>query len=493
MAVAEGRPRTSAVAGEDARPWWQAHWLLIAALVCAIAAQARPLSFFFFQDDYVAWGEIVSNGTPDYVWNLLTLQDLTPNWRVMTGLTYLVSYHLFGVSALPTHVVMLVLHAAVVALLYRATWRLTSSAAAAFAAAIVMGTSPAYAGALGQIGSVTYTWGAFFLAAALNACIEAAFARSGRRSNIWLANGALLFVFAIASNESMAIKFPVFGLTLLLLDDTKGIERRIWRVTLRTLPFAAIGFAAAISFTLCDCTAAEDTFGTDNAHRTTLIYLGRLVYPVGLESPQYIDLPHLWAGIGLLSATAVMLARGPAIGRIGVAWMLLAIVPHALIETHTAHRFVYLAVPGFALVAAGAVAWIEPLVRARGAALASGAAVAAFAAVAPWYAWETHLQNESYREATDDWRLLHDEAARAFPEVPPGATVEVIGGPLTHPLDNFFVMPALAVTIWGDGRRLQTFADGDPYASEIRIGGNPYGAEFVDGELKPLRDPRREK
>lgn len=484
---ADARPLATAAPPGHRRPWWRVHWLLIAAIACTVAAQARPLSFFFFQDDYVAWGEIVSNGTPHYVWNLLRLQDLTPNWRVMTGLTYLASYQLFGMSALPTHAAMLVLHVAVVGLLYRATWRLTSSTAAAFTAALVMGISPAYAGTFGQIGSVTYTWAAFFVAAALNACIESADARSRRQSNAWLAGGAVLFAFAIASNESMANTFPVFALTFLLLDDGDGVPRRLWNASLRTLPFAFIGLAAAVSFTACECTAAEDTFGTDNVHRAALIYLGRLVWPIGLEAPTYIDGPHLWAGIGLLGVSGVIAAVGPTPGRIGVAWMLLAIVPHTLIESHTAHRFVYLAVPGFAMLAGGMVAVVEPHVRNRaGSSMALTAGVMAFAVVAPWYAWETHLQNEPYREATSDWRLLHDEAERAFPEVPPGATVEIIGGPLTHPLDNFFVMPALAVTTWGDGRRLQTFAPDDPYVAEIRASGNPYAAEFVDGRLVPL-------
>jgi hypothetical protein len=253
-----------------------------------------------------------------------------------------------------------------------------------------------------------------------------------------------------------------------------------------TLPFAAIGFATAISFTACDCTAAEDTFGTDNVHRTALIYLGRLVWPIGLESPTYIDGAHLWAGIGLLVVSGAVLVLGPNVGRIGVAWMVLAIVPHALIETHTAHRFVYLAVPGFAMLVGGIVAWLEGRLSERGKAWALAGGVAAFVVIAPWYAWETHLQNEPYREATDDWRLLHDETERVFPEVPEGATVEVIGGPLTHPLDNFFVMPALAVTTWGDGRRLQTFAADDPFVDTIRASGNPYAAEFVDGRLEPL-------
>ena len=61
------------------------HWLLLLAIGGAFVAQARTLTFFFFQDDYVPFGEIVTNGARTYLWNLITLQDLTPNWRVMPG------------------------------------------------------------------------------------------------------------------------------------------------------------------------------------------------------------------------------------------------------------------------------------------------------------------------------------------------------------------------------------------------------------------------
>jgi hypothetical protein len=484
--------------GAAPRRFWPTHLLLLVALLCTVAAQARTLAFFFFQDDYVAFGEIVTNGQRDYVWNLLALQDLTPNWRVFTGMTYLASYELFGMAAWPTRAVMIALHLAVVALLYRAVWRTTASAWAAFVSAMVLGISPAYAGTFGQLGSVTYTWAAFFLALTLNAVMEAALS-DGRRSNAWLAAAALSYACTIASNESMAIMFPVFILALFLFDRESAFKRRVIRTAARSTPFAAIGLAAAISFTACDCTAANDTFGLDNAHRTFLIYSGRLLYPIGLEPPQYIDPPHLLAGIALLGATAVVLVAGPAIARVGAVWMVLAIVPHALIETHTAHRFLYLATAGFALMAGGAVAWLQQVHGARGQPLiptrdpsVSSALVAAgilFALIVPWYAWQTHLQNEPYRNATADWRLLHDEAERVFPNVPPGETVEIIGGPLTHPLDNFFVMPALGATIWGRGVRLQTIAEGDAYADAVRDGDNPFAAEFDGRDLRPITDP----
>ncbi len=468
------------VANADGR----SRWLLPLALLGTFAAQARTLSFYFFQDDYVPFGEIVKNGTWEYLWRLTLAHDLTPNWRVIPGLMYLASYKLFGMTPLPMHIAMLALHLGTVALLYRIVARTTRRAWAAFAAALLFGLHPAYAGAMDQVATVPHVAAAFFLVAALNAIFECT--RAGRRStaNAWWALAVLLYVLALMSNESMAIIFPAFALAFLLFDEEP--RSRLVRAVLRTLPFGIIGFVTAFAVKTCDCTEASSVYSLDHAPRVFLIYIGRLLYPIGLEPPYYINPPHLYAAIVLLGIAAAALARGSALGRIGAVWMVLAIIPHIFVEDHTANRFTYLATPGFAMLAAACAIAIAPYVlrmHAR-APLLLGSGVLAI--IAPWYAMQTHLQNEPWRRTTSDWRRLHDELQRAYPDVPPGARVEVIGGRLTHPLDNFFVMPALGWTIWNPGVTLQTFAEDDPYTLKLRQSTNPYVAEFQNGRLVPI-------
>jgi hypothetical protein len=461
--------------------------LLVVALAAGFAAQARTLSFYYFQDDYVPYGEIVTHGARTYIWNLTTAQDLTPNWRVLPGLLYLANEKLFGMDPVPARIALLAFHLGTAAVVYRIVWRASSNAWAAFTAAVVFGLHPTYAGALGQIAVAPHIMAAFFLISTLNAVFESARAYSSRGEFLWWAASVALYVLALISNESMAIMFPAFGLAFFLFDAERSLRSRLVRATIRTLPLAAIGLSAALAFSTCGCTEADSVYSTDNALRAFFIYAGRLLYPIGLEPPTHIDPPHLYASIALMCASAAMLAFGPAIGRIGVVWMVLAIIPHILVSTHTANRFTYLAAPGFALLAAGCVIAAEPWLRSLGRWAAPVAVGATLMLVAPWYAWQTHLQNEPWRKSTDDWQLLHDELERSFPEVPPGATVEVIGGSLTHPLDNFFVMPALAQTIWGLDTKLQTFAEDDPYVASIRSGDNPYAAEFERDKLVPLR------
>jgi hypothetical protein len=481
----ERRVRQPATESGIRRTGWpsQLHPLLLVALTGIFVAQARTLSFYFFQDDYVPFGEIVTEGPRTYVWNLVRADDLTPNWRVIPGLLYLANYELFGMNPLPMHALMLALHLGTAALLYRIVWRATANMWAAVVAAVVFGLHPTYAGTLGQVASVPHIASAFFLAATVNAAFECAREERAWRSNAWSAAMVVAFLFAVMANESMSVMFPAFALGLLLWDHDRGMRRRIVRASVKTLPLAAIALATAGAVAVCDCTEADSVYAIEHAHRVMLIFSGRLLYPIGLEPPTFIDAPHLWAGMGLLAASAALFVFGGAIGRVGVVWVVLALVPHIFISTHTANRFTYLATPGFALAVAGAVEVVWPYARRAGPALVGAALVAG----APWYAWQTHLQNEPWRETTENWELLHDEAERVFPAVPPGSRVEIIGGPLVHPIDNFFVMPALGYTIWGPDVTLQTFAADDPYVERLLASENPFIAEFQGDELEPLR------
>ncbi len=458
--------------------------LLPLALAATFAAQARTLSFYFYQDDYVPFGEAAKNGTWEYLWRLALARDLTPNWRVIPGWLYLANYRLFGMTPLPLHIALLAFHLSTVGLIFRIVARSTGRAGAGFAAALVFGLHPAYAGALGQVAIMPHVAAAFFLVGGLNAVFECSRARSPQIARRWWLAAMFAYIFALMSNESMAVMFPVFALAFVLFDEEP--RGRALRAGVRALPFAALGCVVALAVATCDCTEASSVYSLDNAPRVFLIYAGRLLYPIGLEPPFYIDAPHLYASTALIAAAGALLLRGSAIGRVGALWMALAIIPHIFVADHTANRFTYLATPGFAIAAAACALACEPYARRAHGALPGIVFVVLLTCLTPWYAWQTHLQNEPWRRVTADWRHLQDELQRVYPDVPAGSRVEVIGGRLTHPLDNFYVMPALGRTIWNPEVTLQTFASNDPYAAKIRASSNPYAAEFQDNTLVPL-------
>jgi hypothetical protein len=337
---------------------------------------------------------------------------------------------------------------------------------------------------LGQVATVPHVVAAFFLVATLNAIVECTRAASARRANALLAAAVVLYLLALMSNESMAGIFPALGLAFLVFDERA--DGRWRRAIVRSAPFAAIGCIVALAVKTCDCTEASSVYSLENAHRGYLIYAGRLLYPVGLEPPTYINAPHLYAAGVLLALSGWMLTFGPTIGRVGVVWMLLAIVPHIFVADHTANRFTYLATPGFAMLAGGYLLVLEQRLRRVSAVLPLITGVAVLVVVAPWYAWETHVQNDPWQQTTAGWHQLHDELQRVYPSVPPGERVEIVSGTLVRPLDNFFVMPSLGWTIWGLQVTLQAFAPDDPYVAKLRASPGPYVAEFRDGRLVPL-------
>lgn len=461
--------------------------LLPLALIATFALQLTTASYFFYFDDYLPFSEIVSNGRWEYTWRLLTSTDVTPNWRPLPGMLYLGSYEVAGMNPLPVHITMLALHLGTVALLYYAVWRTTGRAWAACVAGLVFGLNPAYVGALSQVTTATQVMADFFLVATLIACVECAMATTARRANIWLAAGIALWILAIGSHEGMAIMFPVFALALYSFDGRP--DGRLVRALARSAPFALIGFATAGAFWACGCNEGANVWGTDYAWNQSLIYMGRMLYPVGLELPTGVSASHAIAAAAL--AVMMLLAlTGPRSGRwlgaIGALWTLLAIAPHVFIVYFTASRYLYLPAPGFAmLIAALAIMLEDRLDGIDGRALAIGGIIA-LTALSAWYAYQTVEQNAYFANTTGEWRAFHRDVTRVFPQVPAGERVVIIGGPFQDYAYQIHILPALAVTTWGPGRTLQDFEPGS-LPAQIALGTrSPYIAEYRDGVLVPL-------
>lgn len=468
------------------------HILLLAVAVGGtLALQLTTIGYYFYFDDYVPFAEMVERGWWEYTWRLWASMDVTPNWRPLPGMLYLASWQIAGMDPLPVRIAMLAMHAGTVAMLYYVIWRTTGAAWAACAGALAFGLNPAYVGALSQVTTATQVMSVFFMVATLIAVIECCRTDDAARSRLWLAAATLLHILAIMSHEGMAIIFPAYALALLLFDREPDLRRRFARAAWCTAPLAAISFATAIAFTACGCNEAESVWGTEFVEEQTVIYLGRMLYPVGLELPTEIGTAHGIAAPLLLAIMALTAMRGPRIGMVGSAWVLLAIAPHVFIEYVTASRYLYLAAPGFAMLFASTAIMVVDWVRARGwPARGDALAVAGVALVAAlfgWYAYQTVRQDDHFADTTAQWRRFHEDVTRVYPEVPPGARVEIIGGPFQKADYQYYILPAFAVTTWGPGRSLQDWEPGSLPAEIALASDNPYVAEYRDGELVPLR------
>ncbi len=463
---------------EFARSWQAA---LIAVLAVIAAVHIPTFDYWFYNDDYVPFAEIArANSSWDYVWRLITVQDVTPNWRVVPGLVYLAGYKVFGMDPLPYHFVSTGFHLGTCALIFHLLRRVTGETWAGVLGGVMFGLNPTHVFTVAQITSLNNVQGAFFAIATLVAVYESMRAESTRARLALYGAAVVSFVFAIASNESRAVLAPVYALTFLLFDDAQPFTPRFVRATLRSLPFIVIGSAALLSFFACDCNeASTNFFGSRNVVDSFLIYQGRIVYPIGLEdlvrardqpapiwavsrvfdavAGQRLDSiagPHFIAAICILGLTAIVGIRGPNLARVGAAFMLLATLPYVYVQVFTAPRYTYQASAGFAILVPAVLASLQLRAPLAWRPRLACAVVPIIALLAAWYSWQTIEQGKPFKRETDDWERLVKDVERVFPDVAPGSRVVIIGGRWTDPIYQFHVMPAIAHVTWNPQVRM---------------------------------------
>lgn len=443
----------------------RAHRLAIgiaAAVAAVVLVQLPVLGGYFFNDDAVPLADIASRGTGAYIKDLFLMDDLTPNWRFLTGLVYLAEYRAFGLDALPYLLVNVALHGATAALLCWLLWRALGAVWPAALGGALFGVTAAHVPTVGQVTALNNVLAAFLLVSSVVVLYEG----PGRRSAApWTAGAALLFAGAVAANESSAVSAPVLALVT-VWRLAPGRDARAWaRVALVAAPFAVLSIAAVAGFASCGCTEAE-LYERDEVLSNLWLYFGRLLYPVGLEAPGHAGAAHLAAGPVLLALALLALARGPALGRIAAAWLVLAVVPYLPLGLWSASRYVYLAAAPFALLAA---VYAHELARASQRLAPAAPVLLAFLALSgvALVAWQGFEQNQAFAARTDPWRDLVAALERSDIDPAPGSTVYLRGGPVTEPLAQCTVLPAFGELLWGGGVRL--FAYDPPALASYRV------------------------
>ena len=195
---------------------WQA--ILVAVLAVVLAVHIPTFDYWFYNDDYVPFAEIAEADTTwEYIWRLLLVQDVTPNWRVVPGIVYLLGYKTFGMEPLPYHFVSVGFHLGTSALIFHFLRRTTGHAWPGVLGAVIFGLNPTHVFTVAQITSLNNVLGAFFAIATLVLIYESV--RVERRRALFDVLAILSFILAVTSNESMAGLAPVYALTFLFWDD----------------------------------------------------------------------------------------------------------------------------------------------------------------------------------------------------------------------------------------------------------------------------------
>ncbi len=467
-----------------ARAWWP-----LVALVSAVFFVNSPvLGNYFFGDDFVPLADVASRSTPSYLKALFLQQDATPNWRFLTGVFYLAAFRAFELNALPYLLATVALHTATAALLFLLVRRLTESTGTALLAGGFFGLSAAPVPTVGQVTAINNVIAGFFIVLSLLTLCEG-LAR-GRlrwwRLRWWLGTSVLAFTAAIAANESAAVLAPVPALLLLWRrSDSAGWwrEPREWLATAAcAAPYAVVGGAALIGFAACGCTEASGIWGSgDHLFTNLLVFLGRLLYPLGMEVPGDVGPAHAAGGGAVLGVAAIALARGPATARFAVAFLALTLAPHLpILNFVLAPRYVYAASIPFAVLAAVAFAETAQLLGRLTPAAPAALAVVALG-VLGLHSWQTWQQNDAFATEADAWRTLVEGIDERYPDLPDGSRVFVRGGPVTQPLAQFAALPAVGETLWG-GVELFTVPEGTTEFCE-RPGGRLYVVDYADGHF----------
>lgn len=444
---AKPRDQLSAQFGPIAAAWPA---IALAALGAAILFVHVPVlrSHYFIGDDFVPLADIASRSAPAYIRDLFLLNDTTPNWRFLSGLAYLGLYRVFGLHAFPFFLASLLVHIATAGLIYRLVRRATNAAGTGLLAAAFFALTSAHAHTVGLVTAFNNILAAFLVMLSLVLLYEGL----ERRKRWWLIAAPIAFFGAVAANESAAVLAPVPVLFVLWRSAAGWRQPTEWpRLALLTAPFVLIAASTLIALGACGCTEATrggvSSWGW-HANGNAWIYLGRLLYPVGLETPGDVGTAHLVAGITLLVLLIIALVHGPALARIAVAFLVLALVPYLPIHFAMAPRYVYMAAVPFSMLAA---LYFAELARygSRLTPVAPAALLVIALGVIALYSWQTWEQDDSLEHTADQWRTLVYSLNRSD-DIPAGARVYVRGGPVFQLSNQFVVLPAVGELRWPD-------------------------------------------
>lgn len=448
------------------------------------------LSHYFSGDDFVPLADIASRSTWGYVKDLFLLQDQTPNWRFLTGLFYLGAYRAFGLNAFPFLLANVLVHIGTAGLIFWLVRRVMGAVWPAFLAATFFGLTAAYVPTVGQVTAFNNVLAGFLLMLALVTLYEGL---ARQRLLLWWIASVVSFAGAITANESAAVIAPILALVVFWkVSEVDGWWRdgRQWaRLAGLSLPYGLVGGAALVALGTCRCTEAADLYVSgDHVIGNLWLYLGRLLYPVGMEPPGEPSTAHLVAGLTLATLSVAALLRGPALARISVLFLLLALVPYMPLKLWSAPRYVYLASIPFSILAALFFAEAARYGSRLTPALPAVLALVAFGVLA-LYGWQTWNQNQFIAAWSTRWHTLVVGLQQRYPDLPDGSTVYVHGGPFTDPLFQCRVLPAVGELLWGDDVKLFAFYTIYMVGHRIRPGYQVFVAEYSGGRLVPMSIP----
>ena len=409
----------------------------VAAIAIAVLAVYWPyLNDFFALDDYIWLKEASSPSAADYFRRAFSFPTAsyfdpqTPFWRPLIDAYFYFGWRVFGLNALPYHIVNVALHVAIATLTAVLVWQLSSSKRAGCLAGLLFAVLPTYNYAVTWISSATELFGGFFYV--LTLVLFAAYLRgSGPRRWLYGASLATLLLALLSKESAVTVPAALGGVALLVRPPRTLHDVR--RAVLELAPFAALAIAYFIFIYSQEYSEASSQsqyqFGWHV--RTNLWnYLQWLTFPVpNVRAAWVIDVkPYMASAFLTLGAISIAL-RSPR-AAFAFAWTIVALLPYSFFRLGLEYRYTYLACVPFVMFLAFFVQDVGARLRQPAQTYASVGVILAVFALCGFLATETRDRQTGLSFQGDAYRQAYEEVPALCGELPREASIFMIYDPV---------------------------------------------------------------
>lgn len=319
------------------------------ALVGAVLVIYRhAVGAYFFDDDFqwlvTRWAFHPSD--------LLDVTSRSHFYRPIVELYFWIGVRFFDGSPVVLHVPPIVLHALNGALVYCVAAAAGMRRPFAYIAALLFVVQPSYVAAVAWVGALAECVGTFFGCSAILLLLR--FRRTGRWP--WLALSVMAFALALLTHESAVVFLPLIALA----EWTAGLWSWRWRDLVRTYGALVLVLAAYLAIDLA--INAKHYVITDGGYRVgPHIISNAFQYVASLYVGERTLAAHALVAVVLVG----ILVRGTPRARMGVIWMLVAMLPFLPFDTANVSRYAYLPAMGLALLLAEGLSVLDAWLHER--------------------------------------------------------------------------------------------------------------------------------
>jgi hypothetical protein len=322
--------------------------LLAAALIAAavLAIYYPSLSAYFFEDDF-EW--LVSR------WNfhpadLLTLRE---RYKPVFELYFWFGSVLTDSSSVAFHAASIAVHILNGWLVLALALKLGMRPVFAFVTAMLFVVQPSYVAAVAWVGALAESLVVLFGCASALALLR--YRRAG--NPVWLGASVASFTIALFTHESAVVFLPIIFFVDRIAHpgpwDWRPLTRVYWPFAVVTTGFLLLTFAinpaeyrtSEISYTL-----------GPHVIRNVFEYIASI----------YVGERTLVWHLVVAAVLALVLAKGTPRSRLGIAWLILGILPFAPFDTANISRYAYVPAIGFAILLGEGLSALYDVLRPRG-------------------------------------------------------------------------------------------------------------------------------